>query len=198
MGINKVDKKFNLFFQKSFKKEFCKYYLSKVGILKIISDNNYLLKIEFINSPTNQEIININNNKIKDLKSYVDYLNSKNNYNDICLLTIQQLDEYFNYKRTSFDIPIFINGTEFQNKVWKQVAKIRYGQTCSYKDIAIKIGNPKSYRAVGNANNKNNIPIIIPCHRVIGSNNKLVGYAGGISIKKTLLKLEKDFINKNF
>ena len=103
----------------------------------------------------------------------------------------QQLAEYFNGTRTSFDLPLYIKGTPFQEKVWKALLTIPYGKTASYKDIGIKVNNPKGARAVGMANNKNNIAIIIPCHRIIGSNGKLVGYAGGLKIKQYLLNLEK-------
>lgn len=104
------------------------------------------------------------------------------------------MDEYFSGKRKKFDVSIVLEGTEFRKKVWKELMNIPYGETCSYKDIAIKIGNPKACRAVGGANNKNKIPIIIPCHRVIGTGGKLVGYAGGLHIKELLLENErKDF-----
>ena len=105
-----------------------------------------------------------------------------------------ELMEYFDGKRRKFDIPIKLDGTEFQVKVWKELLKLPYGETCSYLDIAKKIGNPNAARAVGMANNKNKIQIIIPCHRIIGSDKKLIGYAGGIKIKEKLLKLEKDNI----
>ena len=108
----------------------------------------------------------------------------------------KQLKEYFEGSRREFDLPIEMNGTQFQKKVWKELLKIPYGETRSYKDIAISIGNEKACRAIGMANNKNHIPIIIPCHRVIGSNGKLVGYAGGIDIKEKLLNIEKIDINK--
>ena len=104
----------------------------------------------------------------------------------------KQLDEYFAGKRKNFDIPIELNGTDFQIKVWKELLKIPYGETCTYLDIAKRVGNPNASRAVGMANNKNKIMIIVPCHRVIGSNKKLVGYAGGLDIKEKLLKLEKE------
>ncbi|MGI6718804.1 MAG: methylated-DNA--[protein]-cysteine S-methyltransferase [Bacteroidales bacterium] len=202
MASNNSNSTFNLMNQESNNNFFYKYYFSKIGILKITANENYLLKIEFITYPysTNEQLlIDIKSkNNIKDINSYTDYLNSKVNFNNICLLTVKQLDEYFDKKRTIFDIPIYQKGTDFQNKVWNEVAKIPYGQTCSYKDIAIKIGKPTAYRAVGNANNKNNIPIIIPCHRVIGSNKKLVGYAGGLNIKKSLLGLEKNNKQQNY
>ena len=101
-----------------------------------------------------------------------------------------QLEEYFSGKRKTFDIPLAPKGTEFQRKVWKALTLIPYGSTCSYKDIAEGIGCNKGYRAVGMANNKNPIMIIIPCHRVIGANGKLTGYAGGLDLKEELLKLE--------
>lgn len=102
-----------------------------------------------------------------------------------------QLEEYLSGKRTEFDIEIEMIGTEFQKKVWKELLNIPYGETRSYKDIAIVIGNEKACRTVGNANNKNPIAIIVPCHRVVGSNGSMTGYAGGLDIKEKLLKIEK-------
>lgn len=106
-----------------------------------------------------------------------------------------QLDEYFQGKRTVFSLPFKLTGTPFQLAVWKELQNIPYGQTTSYKEIAQKINKPKAYRAVGMANNKNPLPIIIPCHRVIGSNGKLIGYAGGLKLKNYLLELEKSHTN---
>ena len=106
--------------------------------------------------------------------------------------TYLQIKEYLEGKREEFDIPIKLNGTEFQKKVWRELLEIPYGETRSYKQIAEKIGNPKACRAVGMANHNNPIAIIVPCHRVIGTNDKLVGYAGGIDIKQKLLNLEKN------
>lgn len=105
---------------------------------------------------------------------------------------ITQLEEYFNGKRKAFDIPISPSGTDFQKKVWKELCEIPYGKTQSYKEIATRIGNPNAYRAVGTANNKNPIVIVIPCHRVIGKSGSLTGYAGGIDKKLFLIKLEQD------
>lgn len=105
--------------------------------------------------------------------------------------TYLQLKEYLSGKRKNFDIEIEMIGTEFQKKVWKELLNIPYGETRSYKDIAIAIGNEKACRAVGNANNKNPIAIIVPCHRVVGSNGSMTGYAGGLNIKEKLLKIEK-------
>jgi len=101
-----------------------------------------------------------------------------------------QLALYFSGKLFAFDIPLAPSGTAFQQLVWAELLKIPYGKTVSYKDIAVGIGNPAASRAVGMANHRNPIPILIPCHRVIGTNGKLVGYGGGIEIKMKLLKLE--------
>ena len=109
----------------------------------------------------------------------------------------QQLQEYLKGERKIFDLPLEPHGTEFQKKVWNSLQKIHYGETNSYKDIAKSIGNIKACRAVGMANNKNPILIFIPCHRVIGSNGKLVGYAGGLNIKEKLLQIEKQNIYDN-
>ncbi len=105
--------------------------------------------------------------------------------------TGRQLQEYFEGKRKVFNLPLAPKGTPFQLKVWNALQNIPYGETRSYKDIAIAAGNIKASRAVGMANNSNPIAIIIPCHRVIGSNGKLVGYGGGLHIKQYLLDLEK-------
>lgn len=102
----------------------------------------------------------------------------------------KQLQEYFATKRKIFDVPLSPHGSEFQQTVWRQLQKIPYGETRSYQDIAHHIGNPKAARAVGMANNRNPILIMIPCHRVVGKNNQLAGYAGGIQRKQYLLNLE--------
>ncbi len=103
-----------------------------------------------------------------------------------------ELIEYFKGTRKEFTFPILQSGTPFRLSVWNELKKIPYGQTRSYKDIAISIGNENASRAIGNANNKNTIGIIVPCHRVIGQNRKLVGYAGGLHRKRFLLELEKE------
>ncbi|MBU9674035.1 methylated-DNA--[protein]-cysteine S-methyltransferase [Planococcus sp. CP5-4] len=104
---------------------------------------------------------------------------------------LQELDEYFKGQRTEFTVPCISSGTEFQQKVWAALPGIPYGETASYRDIARTVGNEKSVRAVGNANSKNKISIIIPCHRIIGSNGKLTGYAGNLTRKEWLLKHEQ-------
>lgn len=121
--------------------------------------------------------------------AFSDYKKEKET--DAIRKTYLQLKEYLSGKRKNFDIEIEMIGTEFQKKVWKELLNIPYGETRSYKDIAIAIGNEKACRAVGNANNKNPIAIIVPCHRVVGSNGSMTGYAGGLNIKEKLLKIEK-------
>lgn len=101
-----------------------------------------------------------------------------------------QLSEYFEGKRKTFDLPLAPHGTDFQKRCWQALQTIPYGETWSYKQLAIAIGNAKACRAVGGANNKNPIIIVIPCHRVIGANGQLVGYGGGLPIKEALLALE--------
>jgi methylated-DNA-[protein]-cysteine S-methyltransferase len=108
----------------------------------------------------------------------------------------RQLEAYFSGKLKSFDLKLAPEGTEFQKSVWKALCEIPYGETRTYKDIAESIGKPKAYRAVGLANNRNPIAIIIPCHRVIGTNGKLIGYASGLDVKMFLLEHERG--RKNF
>lgn len=104
----------------------------------------------------------------------------------------KQIEEYFAGKRRVFDLPLEFEGTDFQKKVWKELCKIPYGKTCSYKDIATAVGDPKACRAVGTANGRNPICVIVPCHRVINAGGKLGGYTGGLWIKEKLLSLEKN------
>ena len=105
----------------------------------------------------------------------------------------RQLADYFAGRRRDFDLPLAPAGTAFQQAVWAALRSIPYGQTRSYKDIAAAVGRPRACRAVGMANNRNPLPIVIPCHRVIGASGALTGYAGGVEIKHTLLQLENCF-----
>ncbi|KYH28135.1 methylated-DNA--[protein]-cysteine S-methyltransferase [Clostridium colicanis] len=146
------------------------YYESPIGIVEIKSNEDAITHINF-----------------------VDKLGRNDKMIPILQEAYTQLDEYFKGKRKSFDLKLHIEGTEFQKKVWTELTKIPYGEVATYKNIAIRIGNEKAVRAVGNSNNKNKIAIIIPCHRIIGSNGKLVGYAGGLHIKEWLLNHEKKF-----
>ena len=108
----------------------------------------------------------------------------------------KQITEYFAGKRRSFDLPLCLKGTEFQLQVWRALQNIPFGEVRSYKEIAQEIGRPKAFRAVGMANSKNPIPLIIPCHRVIGANGKLTGFANGLEIKSQLLNFESEQIGK--
>ena len=151
-------------------------YHSVIGDLRIESNGKEITKISF----SNDSFTDLNtHNKIFKKDTAID-------------LACIELDEYFKGKRKNFSFPMLPEGTEFQNKVWKALIEIPYGEKRTYKDIAITIGNPKACRAVGLANNKNPLPIVVPCHRVIGSNGKLVGYAGGLDIKEKLLEIEKE------
>ena len=103
---------------------------------------------------------------------------------------VRELDEYFRGERREFDIPLLLAGSDFQKRVWQQLPSIPYGQTVSYGELAAAIGAPKSVRAVANANGANAISIILPCHRIIGSDGRLTGYGGGLRAKQYLLDLE--------
>lgn len=116
----------------------------------------------------------------------------KTGVSPVATLTMHQLDEYFAGERTQFEIPLLPIGTSFQQSVWAELQKIPYGQTITYAEEAQRIGNPQAVRAVASANRLNPIAIIIPCHRVIGSNHSLTGYAGGLATKKFLLELEQE------
>ena len=105
----------------------------------------------------------------------------------------KQLQEYFDKKRQAFDLVLTPNGTVFQKRVWNELVQVPYGQTVSYMEIAKRLGDPKVIRAAANANGKNPIAIIIPCHRIIGSDGSLTGYAGGLDRKKRLLDLESNY-----
>lgn len=111
--------------------------------------------------------------------------------NEITQKAQQQLEEYFLGKRRDFDLPLDAGGTNFQQSVWKNLCEIEYGSTCCYQDIANAIANPKAVRAVGSANGKNPMTIVVPCHRVIGSDGSLTGYAFGVDKKEWLLKHER-------
>lgn len=110
-------------------------------------------------------------------------------------LAISQLDEYFNYQRRDFEIPLAFAGTEFQQSVWRELVKVPFGKTVSYLQLAEKIGNRKAVRAVAGANGANAISIIVPCHRVVAADGQLTGYAGGLTVKKKLLALEKNLFS---
>lgn len=144
-----------------------------IGIVRIIEEDGFIVSVH-----TMQEI--------ESMPDDIVYRET-----EILLSAKKQLEEYFAGIRKNFDLPLKPKGTPFQLLVWEQLKQIPYGETRSYGEIAKAIGNPKASRAVGGANNKNPIGIIVPCHRVIGANGKLVGYAGGLDVKEKLLMLEK-------
>lgn len=148
------------------------YLDTPIGILEISTDEHRVVEIEFVQAKYNPE-----------------------RRSAILQHAISQLTEYFRGSRKKFNLPIALSGTAFQQKVWQELMNIPYGETLSYGEVARKINNPKASRAVGNANNRNKIPIVIPCHRVIGSNGNLVGYGGELWRKKWLLDHEKMFKN---
>lgn len=116
-----------------------------------------------------------------------------NNENNVLREANKQLQEYFRGERKEFNLPLHLNGTEFQQKVWSALQEIPYGETRSYGEIAKAVGSPKGSRAVGGANNKNPVMIFVPCHRVIGANGALVGFGGGLPVKQYLLELEQKY-----
>lgn len=121
------------------------------------------------------------------------FRNAETELNTLCA---KQLDEYFKGVRRAFDLPMEMEGTPFQVNVWKAMLTVPYGETRTYRDIAKQIGNPNSYRAVGLANNKNPMVILIPCHRIVGTNGDMVGYGGGLAKKKQLLIFEREQLQK--
>ena len=143
-------------------------YNTQIGNITIVATNDYITNLY------------INYNNIKAIQEETKLIKQ----------TFNEIKEYLNKERKYFSIPIQVKGTDFQKKVWQELLKISYGETRSYKDIAININNSKAYRAVGTAIKNNPIPIIIPCHRVINSNKNLGGYAYGLEIKNLLIKLE--------
>lgn len=152
------------------------FYETRLGKIMIVEDSNQIIKLLLIDEFYDCEVMI---NETEGLKQ-----------------AGKQLLEYLDGKRIDFTIPLNAEGTDFQKRVWDKLREIPYGETRSYKQIAEAIGNPKASRAVGMANNRNPIMLMIPCHRVIGSNGSLVGYAGGLPLKEALLKLEKELERK--
>lgn len=150
------------------------YYKSPAGILKIGGTESYISEITF-----------------RDKEEYTQPCGTDQLLNEC----VEQLIEYFNGKRLSFDIPIHQKGTDFQTKVWNELLSINFGKTISYMTLAKRLGDPNCIRAAAASNGKNHICIIVPCHRVIGSNQQLVGYAGGLWRKRWLLQHENKIAN---
>lgn len=147
-------------------------YDSPIGLLRIVEENQYITAIKFA-------FIGSDKPEIGEEKE-----------TGLLKEAVLQLSEYFDGTKKSFDLPLAPKGTDFQQKVWKALQTIPYGDTVSYKYIAEAINCPKGFQAVGMANNQNPIPIVIPCHRVVGATGKLVGYAGGLDVKTQLLTIE--------
>lgn len=150
-------------------------YQSPIGKLTIVADDTAIKALYF---------------EARDFTQN-DFPGAVENTNHLLLQkTIKQLDEYFNGRRTDFDLSLAPNGTPFQKSVWKQLQNIPFGEAISYADLALKVGNGNASRAVGGANGRNPIPVIIPCHRVISSDGSLGGFSGGLNVKEQLLALE--------
>ncbi|WP_346889921.1 methylated-DNA--[protein]-cysteine S-methyltransferase [Clostridium sp. UBA1056] len=120
----------------------------------------------------------------------VDQIDVDNEHSALSDLAFDQVCEYLKGHRRIFDFPYELSGTEFQKKVWNALCQVPYGETRTYKEIASVVGNPKASRAVGMANNKNPLMVVVPCHRIVGTDGNLIGYAGGLDMKKALLELE--------
>ena len=145
-------------------------FKSTIGNILVVEDGDAIVEISLFNGKS----------MINDSSALLD-------------ITERQLKEYFNGERKTFDIPLRRNGTEFQLKVWRRLSEIPYGTTKTYGEIAKEIGFPKAARAVGGACNKNPIIIVVPCHRVVGANGDMTGFACGIDVKEKLLELEKRY-----
>lgn len=149
-------------------------FKTNIGIIQITEEDGKIIRLSLLKDTA-------------DTAAFVDGMGEET---PVLNKARKEILEFFDGKRKYFDLPLNPKGTEFQKNVWNALLQIPYGEVKSYKDIACMIGNPKGCRAVGMANNRNPIPIIIPCHRVIGSNGSLVGYAYGLDIKEKLLALE--------
>ena len=151
------------------------YYKSPIGLLRISGNESFISSVSFVD----------NEDQIVSGHETTPLLNQ----------TVEQMIEYFNGKRRVFEVPVHQHGTTFQEKVWSELLNINFGKTISYMDLAKRLGDPKAIRAAASTNGKNNICIIVPCHRVIGSNMTLVGYSGGLWRKKWLLDHENKIAN---
>ncbi|MBQ6622452.1 MAG: methylated-DNA--[Mogibacterium sp.] len=151
------------------------YYNDIIGRIRITAEDHAVTAIEFMNG---REEVTCTGEGDGESQALLDK-------------AYRQIDEYLRGQREEFTFPIRIAGTEFQQEVWSTLLTIPYGETRTYGEVAEMIGNPNACRAVGMANNRNRLPIVIPCHRVIGKDGRLIGYNGGIEIKKKLLEIER-------
>lgn len=159
-----------------------KHIVTPIGVLNAMATDKAIYVVDFLDNLSwriDQAIV------LKHLDA-----TDVNEENDLLRQLEQQLKEYFAKERKEFTLPIDFVGTPFQEKVWKVLQTIPYGKTISYKEQAIAVGNPKGVRAVANANGKNRLSVIVPCHRVIANDGSLAGYTGGITRKRFLLDLE--------
>ena len=145
-----------------------RYYHSPIGWLQLVATDNAISEVLFVSEAGES----VGNSPVLDLCQ-------------------QQLEAYFDGTLTKFSVPLRLEGTPFQRRVWEALQTIPFGATCSYSELAQRVGNPKSCRAVGGANHRNSIAILVPCHRVIGAAGNLVGFAAGLDVKEYLLKLEQ-------
>lgn len=145
------------------------YFDSSLGKIKVTASNKGITSILFVKQ--GEEILAASPNHLTEL-------------------ACTELQQYFTGQLKQFSLPLDVSGTQFQQQVWRALLSIPYGTTCSYADIATRLNNPKAVRAVGAANGKNPVSIVVPCHRVIGANGRLTGYAGGLDRKERLLNLE--------
>ncbi|MCX6576284.1 MAG: methylated-DNA--[protein]-cysteine S-methyltransferase [Candidatus Aminicenantes bacterium] len=145
------------------------YYRSEIGLLEITGTQKEILSVNFVKKKGQAETT----------------------LSPVLKTCLRQLDEYFRGKRQNFSVRLRLGGTAFQNRVWRELLKVGFGKTASYRDIAKAAGCPRAVRAVGNTNRLNPVGIIVPCHRIIGSDGKLVGYGGGLWRKKWLLEHEQ-------
>ena len=161
--------------------EYC-YYKSPIGLIRIDETASFLTRADFVEQSSEPE----------HCQSSVSISNSSTLLKDAC----RQLDEYFEGRRQKFDLALKPHGTDFQRSAWESLLRIPYGETRSYLQQAESIRNPRAIRAIGQANSRNPIPIIIPCHRVIGKKGSLTGYAGGLDRKIKLHSLEQSFMHE--
>ncbi len=157
------------------------YYQSPIGLIRMDETGGFLTRADFVEQSPESE--HFQSDGIS---------NSSTLLKDACI----QLDEYFEGRRQKFDLALKPHGTDFQRSAWESLLRIPYGETRSYLQQAESIRNPRAIRAIGQANSRNPIPIIIPCHRVIGKNGSLTGYAGGLDRKTRLLALEHSFMHE--
>jgi len=160
--------------------DYC-YYQSPIGLIRMVNTGDFLTRADFVEKSTESKHFQ------SDTKS-----NSSTLLKDAC----RQLDEYFEGRRQKFDLVLKPHGTDFQRSAWESLLRIPYGETRSYLQQAESMSNPKAIRAIGQANSRNPILIIIPCHRVIGKNGSLTGYAGGLDRKTRLLAHEHRFMHE--